>query len=142
MITNATVDVCEDIRFEHDSKFTLVGVFTSDIAIIPDVPARRIIFLFHIDGLMDSVPNDLAVEVKIPLVEPSRQNIDIPERLRTEAAGKPSRKRWTLRGVVVFVDKIFGLGEIVAKVIADGSEYYVGAPSLVEVQPVSSSVAA
>jgi hypothetical protein len=140
MITSATVDVCEDIRFEHDGKFTLVGVFTNDIALIPDIPARRIIFLFHIDGSMDAIPDSLAVEVTLPLVKPSRQNIDIPEILRAEMTGNPSRTRWTVRGVVVFVDQIFGPGQIVAKVIADGSEYYVGAPSLVAVDPVATSV--
>ena len=131
MTISATVEVCDDLRFEKDNKMTVVGVYNTDIGIIPGPnPVLKLIFLFHIDGDRETVPSDLFVQVGIGSKEPRRQAVEIPAYVKEK-----TKAHWRLRGVVVFHNEIIEPGEVDAKVIVDGEAYDVASPNFVKREP-------
>ena len=127
MISNATLFVCEDIRFEADGKFIVIGTYTRDISIVPGpYPVKRLLFLFNADGPLSSLPKKLEFEVTLPGAQPRRAEIQPPAFEDT-----PGRTRWYARGIVQFTNEILYPGQIFAKAISDGLETEVVAPWIV-----------
>ena len=127
MISNVTLDVCEDVRFEADGKLIVIGIYTLDISIVPGLfPVKQLLFLFHADGLRADTPVKVEFEVTLPGALPKRIELRPPP--FDEA---PERTRWYVRGIVQFMNEILYPGHISAKAICDGVETEVGAPWIV-----------
>jgi hypothetical protein len=138
MILNATISLCDDIRFEVGGKITLVGVYLGDVSIIPGpYPVKQLVFLVNIEGTLEDLPRELAIEVAVPSLEPRRKTLTLPT--FDSPAG---RTTWFTRGVVAFENELLQAGRVVAKVIADGVEYEVGSPWIVEAPPPALEAAA
>lgn len=113
MLNNATVDICQDIRFEQGGLISIIGVYSRDISIYSGAyPIKRMFFLFHMEGDSGDVPVEIIAEVTLPKLEPRQHVIEVPDVYRNPESGK-----WILRAVVGFENEMIYAGEIKARVV-------------------------
>lgn len=124
MTINATVLVCDEIRFETSGKLFLIGMYPANIAIpTDDVAVGQLIFLFHFDCPIDEPPSTIAFEVTLPGGEPQRSviQVDKPE-------ANPKHTRWLFRHALTIQGQSLRLGKIGVRVTVDGQELDVSSP--------------
>ena len=127
MGTQATLSVCEDMRFESSGKLLLVGVYTADIGIATEeFVVQQLVFLFNIEFDYITEERHIISEVTLPGYAPRRHEFRLPA-----PPPRPERDRAFLRQVVLYQNEPVNPGRIDARVIIDGIETQVAAPWIV-----------
>jgi hypothetical protein len=93
MARQATVLLSEGIRLEFDGKFTVVGLFTSNIGIAASVVGSILHFLIIIEGDVDHPLTSLSIEILMPgAIIPSR--FDFPTAQLLAPPPLAGQQRW------------------------------------------------
>lgn len=140
MARQAAVLPCQDIRLEYDGKFTIVGLFTSNIA-IPVAPSLvpQIAFLLILDGDLPERLKSLAIELHFPgAAAPSKMDVPLDTLRHTEPL--EGQRRWRFQFPMVVGNAVLNPGRIVCKIIHDQGEIETGAGWIVTTPLLTPSV--
>jgi hypothetical protein len=135
MSIGATLIVCDDIRFEANGKFIVVGAYTGDIAIANAGDMTwQTIFLFSVDCPIATYPRRMEFSVTLPGHPPDISVYDVPDFVRTGLSG-----RWPYRHIIHVRHRVLNPGGIAARVICDSQVIDVAAPRISVVPQVAAS---
>jgi hypothetical protein len=124
MARHASVFISEEFLISLTGKFTVQGLFTTDI-VIPTEPfsANQLVFLFSIETDMDDPLQRLTLEVTFPH-QPSR-TLEVP---LPPFVPMPGRTKWVFRWPFLIQNVVLQPGRIEAKVIHEKGELVAAAP--------------
>jgi hypothetical protein len=128
MIRNATVTVCEDLRFENTGKFIIVGGYTGDIAVFTEgMPLKQLMFLFQVEYRVSDTPIDITFEVKIPGQETKTDRTQIPD-----VKNVFKKEFWVFRHIIAAENIPPVLGAIDVRVLVGDHVIELVCPSIVQ----------
>lgn len=126
MSAHATLIVCDDIRFEANGKFIVIGGYTGDIAIAASRDyAPQMLFLFSVDSPLVGFPRRMEFSVTLPGHPPDISIHDV-----SDFVADPAIPRWTYRHIVHVRNRALYPGKIAARVICDTQVIDVFAPNV------------
>jgi hypothetical protein len=127
MTANATLLVCDDVRFETGGKLLVIGAYSGDIA-IPADPSQvsQLVFVISVDIPIDETPSSITTEIQLPGAEPS---ISTNNLIRPEAG--EGRSTFMYRQIMGVKDPILKPGRIYAKVSFGEREIEMATPWIV-----------
>jgi hypothetical protein len=130
VLRNASLIVCEDLRFESTGKFMLVGGISGDITIDPaGGPINRLIFLFQVEYEAADTPKRVSFEVKLPGYAPHTEDKILSD------TGAGMRTILISRNTMTFNQVPPVAGTISARIVSGGQVIDLAAPWIVTSQP-------
>jgi hypothetical protein len=131
-VRQATVLVADEWTTTLSGKFTLSGVYGTDIHISHDPYfANQLVFAF----IIETAPDDpyQAIQLSVTLPGGDHRRVDLP--LARFVAGESDKIRWCLKFPLLFASAILRPGSIEAKVIHEKGEILTATPSIVLREP-------
>jgi hypothetical protein len=129
----ASVIVCDDVRFEITGKLVIVGAYTADIAIAADEqPTPQLQFLFRAECDINDPFTAIRFEVTLPGTEPviaESKNLGPPPGV---SAG---RTRISVHQLISIPGAVLRPGKILARVVHEKGEIPVTATWITKVEP-------
>jgi hypothetical protein len=124
MAPYASVVVSEEFLISLTGKFTVQGLFTTDI-VIPSEPyfANQLVFLFSMEANMEDPFQKVTLEVTFPQQPARTLEVPLPPFVHM-----PGRTRWVLRWPFLIQNAVLVHGRIDAKVIHEKGELVTAAP--------------
>jgi hypothetical protein len=136
MVKQATVLVSDDFMLSLQGKFTIIGVYTSDIVIPSDEQqVAQLVFTFIVELGVEDLPAALTLEVTLP--GDSLRQMIFP--LAPPQIKPPDRKQLILRLPFLISQPILRPGRINARVAYPGGEILAAAPWIAKSATVSQS---
>jgi hypothetical protein len=134
MSAQASLIVCDDIRFEITGKAIIVGMYTSDIVIpAPEYTIPQLFFLYFYECPIEERPTRIAIQLTLPgqppilwQASPAIESVAIPE----------GRRGFIYRQIVPALGAVLRPGRIEARITTDRGDIDVRAPWIVQGQPM------
>jgi hypothetical protein len=133
----ATVMVADDWTTSVNGKFSISGIYGTDINIPADpFVAGQLVFAF----IIETAPDDpyQSIELKVELPGGDTRNLVLP--LSRFVPGQADQRRWCLKHPLLFSNPILRPGPIEAKVIHEKGEISTAAPFIVLREPFPSKL--
>jgi len=129
----ASVIVCDDVRFEVTGKLVIVGVYTADISIVSDEqPTPQLQFLFRAECDINDPFATIRFEVTLPGSEPI---VAESKSLGPPPSVSAGRTRISIYQLISVPGAVLRPGKILARVVHEKGEIPVSATWITKVEP-------